>query len=131
MISSAGQKSTSKKQILVVEDEKPLARALQVKLTKAGFACQTAVNGEEALAVIAKETFDLVLLDLLMPGMDGWDFLENLSKGATKTPVIVISNLNQSEDIQRAMDLGATDFMVKSDVSLAEIVEKAQELFGS
>lgn len=121
----------STKSVLIVEDEKPLALALQVKLQKAGFNAQTAHNGEDALTTLQSKSFDVILLDLLMPGMDGWDFMSALQQQSDKkTPIIVISNLSQEEDISKARQLGATDFLIKSDVSLAEIVEKVESVLG-
>lgn len=121
---------SSMKKILVVEDEKPLAKALQVKLSKAGYEAEAVFNGSEALEAIKKTSYDLILLDLLMPSMDGWDFMSDLQKNENKTKIMIISNLSQQEDIERAKKLGAVEFLVKSDVSLAEIVEKVRALLS-
>ena len=111
------------KKILILEDEKPMARALELKLTHAGFETRVAFNGEEGLSYLGKESFDLILLDLVMPKMGGLAFLEAMKKDS-KTPVIVMSNLSQAEDERRARDLGAQDFFIKSDVPIANIVER-------
>ncbi|HKY73939.1 MAG TPA: response regulator [Patescibacteria group bacterium] len=109
-------------QILIVEDERPLAKALELKLSQAGFGVKSVYNGREAIDELGKAPADLVLLDLLMPETDGWEVLKWLHGRGIK--VVVISNLNQEEDVQRAKELGAEDFWVKSNLSLSDIVEK-------
>jgi len=110
-----------------VDDEKPLARALELKLTFEGLSATTVFNGVEAIKAIKSEEYDLVLLDLVMPQQDGFKVLETIHELKLKTPVIVSSNLSQEEDIARAKALGAVDYFVKSDTTLAEIVEKIKE----
>jgi len=111
------------KKILVVEDEKPMAKALKLKLSDAGFEAEIAFDGEKALKVLESETFDLILLDLVMPNLDGFGLLAELKARAIKTPVIVTTNLGQEEDEKRARELGATDYLVKSDTPIVEIVD--------
>lgn len=114
-----------KKHLLIVEDEKPIAKALQLKLSHSGFDVDIAQNGEEALAFVKEhKTVDLILLDLIMPKMNGFDFLEALKKEGLHFPVIVSSNLSQEEDMKRVKLLGAVDYYVKSNVTIAQVVEK-------
>lgn len=115
------------KKILIVEDEKPLARVLSLKLNSAGYTTTTVFSGDEALAILSKEAFDLIILDLLMPGKDGFAVLTRLSQAGNKTPIIVSSNLSQKEDIEKAKKLGAVDYFVKADITLVEIVSKVQQ----
>ncbi len=115
------------KKILIVEDEQPLARVLALKLNSVGYQTTTIFNGEEALALLSKEQFDLILLDLVMPKQDGFYVLTELNKVGNKTPVIVSSNLSQTEDIEKAKKLGAIDYFVKSDVTLVDIVSKVKQ----
>ncbi|KXK26625.1 MAG: Alkaline phosphatase synthesis transcriptional regulatory protein PhoP [candidate division WS6 bacterium OLB20] len=117
------------KKILVVEDEKPIAKALQLKLNSSGYEATIAGDGEEALQVLAAGgSFDLVLLDLVMPKLDGFGFLAQAREnGLSIPPVIVSSNLSQEEDIQRAKDLGAVSYYVKSNTPLSVIVEKINQ----
>ncbi|MCF7843446.1 response regulator [Candidatus Gracilibacteria bacterium] len=116
-------KEATKKKILILEDEKPLAHALELKLTHEGFEVVTTDNGEMGISILEKEKFDLVLSDLIMPGVDGFSLLEAIQTKKLKVPVIVMTNLNQEEDKKRAFDLGAVDFFVKSNSTLSEIVE--------
>lgn len=114
------------KKILIAEDEHPLARALEVKLTKAGFEAKAVHNGQEALDLLQTFPADLILLDLLMPQVDGFSFLQKAKEQGVSAKIIITSNLSQTEDIEKAKALGAVDFLVKSDSSLADIVEKVQ-----
>ena len=110
------------KKILIVEDEKPLAKALELKLTHAGFIISVCLNGEEALSLIAENQYDLILLDLIMPKVNGFSVLQKIKEQNINTPVIVSSNLSQAEDINKAKDLGALQYFVKSNTSLAQII---------
>lgn len=112
-----------KKRILIVEDEKPMARALQLKLEHTGFEVDVTFDGEAGLDALDKERYDLVILDLVMPKMDGFKVLAALKERKNATPVIVISNLGQEEDIRRAKELGAREYFVKSNTSLADIIK--------
>lgn len=120
------------KKILIAEDDKFLASAYRLKLTKAGFDVQIVDDGAELLKII--ETFipNLILLDLVMPVMDGFSALENLRSTPKfkSIPIIVASNLGQKEDIDRAINLGATDFVVKSDMSLDMLIEKINKFIS-
>jgi CheY-like chemotaxis protein len=112
--------------ILVAEDDKFLASAYRVKFTKQGWNVTIVEDGHEVIEFLEKQKSDLVLLDLIMPNMDGFEVLEQIFKNGQnkKVPVIVASNLGQKEDIDRAMSLGAKDFIVKSESSLDAIVTK-------
>lgn len=118
------------KKILIIEDEKSIARALEHKLVYAGFEAKTVFNGEEGVELLQKETFTLILLDLVMPKMDGFEVLEALKEQKNKTPVIVLSNLSQEDDEKRARALGAKEFFIKSDTSIVTIVERVAQLLG-
>jgi len=112
------------KKIIIVEDEKPMARALAIKLRSAGFEVDNAYEGEEFFQKLKENKYDLVLLDIMLPKMSGFDILERMNREGIKIPVAVSSNLSQDEDIKKAHDLGAVDFIVKSNTSLIEFVEK-------
>jgi len=113
---------TKPKKILIIEDEKPMARALELKLTHEGFEATITLNGESALETLEKETFDLIVCDLVMPKMDGFKVLETLKEKKIKTPVIVLTNLSQEDDEKRAKSLGAKEFFIKSNTPIANIV---------
>lgn len=119
--------STSKK-ILIIEDEKPLARALEIKLTHENFEVVNIPDGELALPLLEKEQFSLIICDLMMPKVDGFQILEFIKSKNIKTPVVVLTNLSQPEDEKRVKDLGAIDFLIKSDTPLSKIIEKVKEL---
>lgn len=119
-------KEEEKKKILIIEDEKPLAHALELKLSHEGFLVTATGSGEEGLQFLAKEKFDLILTDLIIPGVDGFKVLETVQEKKMKIPVIVITNLNQEEDRKRAYDLGASSFFVKSNSPISEIVENVK-----
>lgn len=118
------------KKILVVEDDKFLASAYRIKLTKAGFEVQIAYDGNEAINLLQTYTPDLILLDLIMPVKDGFTTLQQLRADPRwqALPVIVASNLGQKEDLDKSRQLGATDFIVKSDTSLEVVIDKINRL---
>lgn len=116
--------TSEQKKIFIIEDHRPIAKALELKLAHAGFATKTASDGEKALQILSQETFDLIVLDLVVPKIDGFTFLEEIKKRGLSSPkVIVVSNLSQPEDIKRAKELGVSTYFVKSDTPLKTIVE--------
>lgn len=117
-----------KSKILIIEDEQPLAKALELKLQSSGFEPSIAPNGEKALSRMERETFHVILLDLVMPKMDGFQFLEALKVKNKKPVIIVLSNLAQDEDISRVKRLGVKEYFVKSDTSLSEIIDTITSL---
>ena len=119
--------STGKK-ILIVEDEKPLAHALALKLGHEGYVTQIAGDGAEGLREALVGTHNLILLDLIMPEVDGFTILQEMQQKGVKTPVIVLSNLGQDEDKERAKKLGAIEYFVKANTPIAEILKKVKEV---
>lgn len=119
--------SDTAKKVLIVEDERLIVKPLAMKLELSGFKVSIAYDGGEALDLMAKEKFDIVLLDLMMPKVGGFDVLAELNKRGDETPVIIASNLNQEKDVSKALELGVTSYYVKSDISLDEIVGKIKE----
>ena len=111
------------KKILIVEDERPLAHALELKFSHEGYDVTIATDGAEGLKMANAEKFNMILLDLIMPEMDGFTFMEQLKK---KTPIIILSNLGQEEDKERAKKLGAVDYFVKSNTPIVEIIKKVK-----
>ncbi|NMB48106.1 response regulator [Candidatus Kuenenbacteria bacterium] len=119
-------KSAAPAKILIVDDEKPIATALCIKLKKEGFFAEVVSNGAEALEKIAHERYDLIFLDLMMPKVSGFEVLETLQAKKNKIPVIVSSNLSQPEDMSKAKALGAVDYFVKSDTTLGAAIAKVK-----
>jgi len=119
-------KSISKK-ILVIEDEKPLARALELKLAHEGFEVKTLSNGEGAISLLEKEGFSLVVCDLVMSKMDGFQILQAIKEKKIDISVVVLTNLGQAEDEKRIRALGAKEFFIKSDTPLSKLVAYIKE----
>ncbi len=112
--------------ILIIEDEKPLAMALDLKLRDAGFDVETAYDGVEGLEKLAKNKYDLILLDLIMPRKDGFTVLAEMRERNDKTPVIALTNLSQKEDLDKVREYGVDKYFVKSDMPLHEVVSEVQ-----
>lgn len=118
--------------ILLCEDEEFVARSYKRKLELEGFVVHHASNGQEAIDMIfGTQKFDLVLMDLMMPLKTGFEVLAEVAarndEAIKKTPIIVASNLGQIADIEEAKKLGAVDFVVKSNISLKELVAKIKQ----
>jgi len=120
------------KTILVIEDEKAISKALREKLTHEGYRVLDAGNGEEGLWAALAEHPDLILLDILMPRMDGMESLKKLREDewGAKVPVMVLSNVDNKERIAEAMEHGTFDYFVKTDHPLEEIVSKIKARLG-
>ena len=116
-----------KKKVLVLEDETALAKALAIKLQNEGFDATTVENGELAIREIDTRSFDLAILDLVTPRVDGFGVLKHLREKDKNMPVFVVSNLSQKEDIDRVFELGANKYFIKSNVSLTEILEESKK----
>ena len=116
--------------ILLVEDDKFLRDLMKQKLIKVGYNVLVAVDGEEGLKMAESEKYDIVLLDLILPGINGFEVLRGIKSNPkiSSIPVIVLSNLGQKEDVERAMKLGAVDFMIKAHFTPQEIVDKIKSV---
>lgn len=118
------------KKVLIVEDDSFLQGLEASKLEKSGFAIITASSGEEAMQKINEPNIDIILLDLILPNFDGFEILKKIreTENLKNTPVIVFSNLSDEESLKKSTDLGATDFMVKSNFTLDELIKKINSL---
>jgi DNA-binding response OmpR family regulator len=116
--------------ILVVEDDKFLRELMTQKLVKEGFNISEAVDGEEGLKKMKEEKPGLVLLDLILPGIDGFGVLAKMKEDPeiADTPVIILSNLGQREDVEKGLKLGATDYLIKAHFTPGEIIEKIKNI---
>jgi DNA-binding response OmpR family regulator len=115
--------SKAKKRILIIEDEKPLAHALDLKMAHEGFETTVASTGEEGLKEAISGKYALILLDLILPGVDGFTILQEMKTKKVKAVVIILSNLGQDEDRKKAAEFGAKQYLVKSNVPLSDIVK--------
>ncbi|HXK32128.1 MAG TPA: response regulator [Candidatus Paceibacterota bacterium] len=117
------------KTILFVEDESTLQKTLGEVLTKEGYQVISALDGEIGLRIAKEKKPDLILLDLILPKMNGFEVLKKIKEdGATKDiPIIVLTNLEGMEDIQKALELGAATYLVKANYSLEEVLEKIKK----
>lgn len=118
--------------ILLVEDSEFLRGLLMKKLISEGFTVLEAFDGEAALRMLKqKEGINMVLLDMVLPEMDGFKVLEKIKSDSKykNLPVIIISNLGQEEEVQRALKLGATDYIIKANFTPSAIVKKIKEHF--
>jgi CheY-like chemotaxis protein len=117
------------KKILIIEDELDIIAIYQVAMEGSGFEIITAKNGKIGLETAAKEKPDLIILDLLMPEMDGFGFLEAAKNDdqIKNIPIIVASNLGQSEDIDKAREYNIKDYLVKDRITPKDILEKIKK----
>lgn len=121
--------SAKQQHVLVVEDDPALSDAFNIVLTKEGYDVTVAYNGKEALEKVKNLTPSLILLDLLMPIMGGKEFLQKF-KNDHDIPVIVLSNLDSRDDIQEALNLGASRYMLKAWASPSELVKLVKDTIG-
>ncbi len=120
------------KTILIVEDDEFFRGLITKKLSGEGFSVLSAPDGEKGIEKIREESPDLVLLDLLLPNVDGFGVLSKMKENpaTNKIPVIILSNLGQAEDIEKATKLGANDFLVKAQFTAEEIIEKIKKILA-
>jgi DNA-binding response OmpR family regulator len=120
------------KKIVLADDEQYIAIAYNDGLTREGYEVTVAHNGEDALAAIQRVKPDIILLDLIMPKMNGFEVLKAVKedRDLKDIPVMVLSNLSQATDEKEVLSLGAVDFMVKADYSLAQVIERVASHIG-
>ena len=118
------------KTILLIEDESVLQKTVGEVLEKEGYKKIGAMDGEAGLSLAKKAKPDLILLDLILPKMDGFEVLDALMKDpeTNKIPVIILTNLERTEDIDRALELGAKTYLVKANYDLKDVIEKVKSL---
>lgn len=122
--------ATAPKKVLLVEDDLLISDILARKLTQSGVHVLHAASGDAAFTILTTETPDLILLDLILPGMDGFEILKKLKADPVqmKIPVIILSNIDDQEKIDQAKALGAIDYMVKISVPLEEVVKRVKNV---
>ncbi len=121
------------KRVLFVEDDVLLQDIMGRALRSAGFDFFAAMSGKEALELIDKQLFDLILLDIILPGIDGFEILGNLRKNpkTLDIKIIILSNLSSPEDVRRGLELGALYYLVKAKYSPSEIVEHVKRVLSA
>jgi len=126
------KKNLNKKtKILIIEDEQSLVDLLSTKLKKEGYEVSFTYDGEEGYKMINKWRPDLILLDIVMPKMDGYEVLEKLNKDKNKIPVIIISNSGQPVEIEKTKKLGAVDHLIKTEFNPIDVLQKVRNCFDS
>lgn len=120
------------KKILLIEDEEIMVDLLQKKLTQEGYNVSVARNGEEGLKIARKIKPDLVLLDIIMPKIGGFEVMEEMVKDEdlNKIPIIIISNSGQPVELDRAQKLGAKDWLIKTEFDPREVLDKVVKQIG-
>ena len=120
------------KTVLIVEDEQSMQRALKNKLEHAGYAVRVADDGEAALTALRDAAPDLVLLDLIMPKLDGISVLRQIKndEALRSVPVVILTNLSSGDKVAEAMQLGTFDFLVKANYSLSDVLKKVSDRLG-
>lgn len=116
--------------ILIVEDDKFLRELIAQKLVKENYEVSEAIDGEEGIKKIKEEKPDLILLDLILPGIDGFEVLSKMKEdpNLSSVPVIILSNLGQKEDVEKGLKLGAIDYLIKAHFTPGEIIEKIRKV---
>ncbi len=118
--------------ILLVDDDPFILDMYVLKLKASGFSIDSAPSGKDGLSKIKSFEPDLLLLDIVMPAMDGFDLLQELKKNPPAHPlkIILLSNLGQKEDVERGLELGADDYLVKASFTPGEVLQKIQEVLS-
>lgn len=117
--------------VLIIEDNETLNEAYKLILEKDGHEVTTAFNGEEGLEKLKEVSPDLILLDMLMPKMDGLEFLRHFNPGSyPNTTIIILSNLNEDEQVEEARKLGAHRYILKANTSPRELAIKVNHIIG-
>ncbi|MFY9457443.1 MAG: response regulator [Candidatus Spechtbacterales bacterium] len=118
--------------VLVVEDDQFLRDLIVKKLEEEGLKTSQAIDGEEGLRLIRENKPDIVLLDLILPGIDGFEVLKQAKAdpAVSEIPIVILSNLGQRDDIDRGIELGAKDYLIKAHFTPGEIVQKVKEILG-
>jgi DNA-binding response OmpR family regulator len=118
--------------VLVVEDDKYMREVLVAKLAREGFEVIEAIDGSTGLDMTAKKKPDLVVLDIILPVMNGFDYLEAKVKvkEIAAIPVLILSNLGQRDDVERGMKLGAKDYLVKAHFTPSDLIAKVRTHIG-
>ncbi len=121
---------SNKKLILLVEDDPFLIDIYQTKLKKAGFKVEVAGSGAKALAFLKNQNPDLMILDIVLPEMGGWEVLKEIKKdaGLKKLKIVVLSNLGQKEEVEKGLELGATKYLIKAQHTPGNVIKEVEKI---
>lgn len=125
-------KNDKKIKILLIEDDVFLSNIYSKKFESEGFEVLVALDGEKGIRLALSKNPDLILLDLLLPGIDGFEVLRGIKEDeqAKNIPVLLLTNLSQKEDIQKGLALGADDYLIKTHFMPSEIVQKVKRFLN-
>jgi DNA-binding response OmpR family regulator len=123
---------SDKKHIVLVEDDEFLAELYATKLNMDGYEISLAADGEKGLKLIKEKKPDLVLLDIILPKMDGFEVLRQMKEDSEvkDTPVILLTNLSQKDEVKKGLDMGAHDYLIKAHFMPSEVVKKIKNIIG-
>ncbi|MFA6410906.1 MAG: response regulator [Candidatus Buchananbacteria bacterium] len=121
-----------KKTIVLVEDDEFLAELYATKLGLEGFEVSLAATGDKGLKMIKEKKPDLVLLDIILPKMDGFEILKAVrnDKEIKNVPIILLTNLSQKDEVKKGLELGAVDYLIKAHFMPSEVVKKIKQVIG-
>ena len=121
------------KKILLIEDDPFLSSLLKNRFVKEGYEVQIAQTGDLGIQAAKQGGFDLILLDLILPGKSGFEVMEeiNMDPTAPKIPILIISNLGQDSDVEKGKELGAVGYLIKARTSIEVLISKAKEFIGN
>lgn len=125
-------KNAKKIKVLLIEDDPFLLSMYTTKFEIEGFWIITADDGEKGIELAGSQKPDIILLDILMPKMNGFEVLESIKadKATAQIPVILLTNLNQKDEIEKGLRLGAEDYLIKAHFMPTEVIEKVRKLLG-
>jgi len=120
------------KSILLVEDDPFLIDIYTTKLKESGFGVEVASDGESALRKVKEKEPDLVILDIVLPQLDGWEILRQIKSDPKlkNIKIIILSNLGQKEEVEKGVELGAVKYLIKAHYTPSQVVEEIKEIYG-
>jgi len=130
ILNSKNQGSSVKQKVLIIEDDRFLRELIARKLSDNDFVTVEAMDGEEGIKKVKEEKPDLILLDLILPSIDGFEVLSQIKKDENlkSIPVIILSNLGQKEEVEKGLKMGAVDYLIKAHFTPGEIIEKIKNV---
>jgi len=121
-----------KRKVLIIEDDPFIVKMYRSKFEDLGFIFRSAETGDKGMSLAHEETPDIIILDIVLPQKDGFEILKDIKKdqGLKNIPVIILSNLGQKEEVERGLELGANDYMIKAHYTPSEVVERVKKILS-